>query len=76
MYTCTCCNTTFDIPTDIPLDAVFADYDFENNFFLCHTCYEYLQGINVFEIQEIEEYSEYYTEEFADTIHEFYELEY
>lgn len=41
IYTCSCCHTEFDIPENIPLDAVFYDFSFEEGeepFLLCYNC--------------------------------------
>lgn len=37
-YMCSCCHTEFEIPENIPLDAVFYDIDFDEGFLLCYNC--------------------------------------
>lgn len=37
-YMCSCCHTEFEIPDQVPLDAVFYDIDFDEGFFMCYNC--------------------------------------
>lgn len=63
MYTCTCCNTTFNVPSDMELESVFPEFDLEDNFFLCETCFDYLYyDIDILYLNQKDEYYEYNVE--------------